>query len=62
MQYAKYINTIHGHSILLLIVLVFLVGCSAPFSDLQSAKLVGRGMVVSYNLALVWQFTPELCR
>ena len=43
MQYAKYTNTISGRSILLLIILVFLAGCSAPFSDLQSAKLVGKG-------------------
>ena len=60
MQYARYTNTISGFptwfrgtlpstviSCLLLSALVLLAGCAAPFSDLQSAKTVGKGKAES---------------
>lgn len=43
MQYARYINTTTVITCLLLSALVLLAGCAAPFSDLQSAKTVGKG-------------------
>ncbi len=56
MQYARHTSAISRHSAwfrailssiivtcLLLSVLVILAGCAAPFSDLQSAKLAGKG-------------------
>ncbi len=43
MQYARYTNTITVITCFLLFALVLLAGCVAPFSDLQSAKTVGKG-------------------
>lgn len=57
MQYAKYkvtipecstwsrVNPLFAVITCLLLVSVFLAGCAAPFSDLQSAKLAGKGKV-----------------
>jgi len=57
-QYTKYTDKIPGYSTsfraitaftlttcLLFLVLVLMAGCAAPFSDLQSAKLAGKGKV-----------------
>ena len=43
MQYARYTNTITVITCLMLPALVLLAGYAAPFSDLQSAKTVGKG-------------------